>query len=403
MRADFSKKTKGTIAGRAGYKCSFPGCGRTTIGPGAKSDQVESTGVAAHIFPASPSGPRKVKGLSPAERKSPENGIWLCAEHARLIDPNNGEKYPGVLLQTYKALHEANIAREKGGIYSPIGWFQELVIEKSPIFLQATMLRFGKVTLVIGDNCTGKTALCEWLVGIGDPSVLSFWITPQRHIQLDIELEYFNPTKQSARLEVRADGLVKHRVSRNLQQDEFPFQPAPLRFIIVREPGRLLRGLNSSELDDLELICSELNVDALTVRNLFPYVDKFGSGSVRNIRTKEEDSVLQVVADLEGTKPGLSYRCLSHSEQTLVLVELAIVMARFSAEYVPTMLVVEGLWRFDKTRVQRFSDYLSQANHSFQTVIVLPEEWDISSLRWAGWVIAHLERTNKGTIIDQEM
>ncbi len=161
--------------------------------------------------------------------------------------------------------------------------------------------------------------------------------------------------------------------------------------------------MNSTEFDDLKLICNELNIDALTIRNLFPYVDRFGSGSVRNLRTKEVDGVLRVMADLEGTKPGLSYRQLSHSEQTRVLVELTIVMARFSAEYVPTMLIIEGLWRFDETWVQRFCDYLSEANRNFQTIIVMSEAWDISKLRWAGWVVASLERTNDGTIIDQEL
>src|SRR5438046_8944063 len=83
MRSEFSARTKRIIAGRAGYECSFPGCGRVTIGPGAKSDQIESTGVAAHIFPASPAGPRKVGTLDPANRKSPENGIWLCVAKER--------------------------------------------------------------------------------------------------------------------------------------------------------------------------------------------------------------------------------------------------------------------------------------------------------------------------------
>jgi hypothetical protein len=398
-RSEFSEKTRKIIAGRAGYRCSFPGCGRVTIGPGVKSDQIESTGVAAHIFPASPRGPRNVSGLCESERNSPENGIWLCAEHGRLVDPNDGEKYPAVLLQNYKALHESNIAREKGGVFSRLGWFQELTLHESPIFPKKIKLRFGKVTLLIGGNFAGKTALSEWLASIGDPSILSFWMRPDSPIRLDVEVVYFNPAQQSARLQIGTDGSVTYFS----QQKEFPFQPSPLRFVMVREPGRLLRNVNVSELDDIQLICSELNVDALTVRSLFPYVDKLGSGSVRNLRIEKGEEKLEVKADLEGTRAGLSYRALSHSGQTRILVELAITMARFSAEHIPALLLLEGLWRFDSSWFQRYCDYLSEANRLFQTVIILPEErYDISRLRWSGWVTARLESTHDGKVINQD-
>jgi hypothetical protein len=304
-----------------------------------------------------------------------------------------------VLLQNYKALHEANIARAIGGIYPQMGWFQELIVHESPIFRPKSRLRFGKVTLLVGGNFTGKTALCEWLAGVGDPCILSFWMRPDAKIRLNMEVVYFNPAEQSARLETEPDGLVRHFS----QEKEFPFQPSPLRFVVVREPGRLLRRVKVADLDDLQLICSELNVDALTVRNLFPYVDRFGSGSVRNLRLVEGEERLEVKANLEGTKAGLPYRVLSHSEQTRILVELAIAMSRLSAEYVPTMLVIEGLWRLDTSWFQRYSDYLSEANRLFQTIIVLPEQrYDITRLRWSGWVIARLKKATGGTIIDQD-
>ena len=78
-------------------------------------------------------------------------------------------------------------------------------------------------------------------------------------------------------------------------------------------------------------------------------------------------------------------------------------MARFSAEHVPTMLLIEGLWRFDTTWVQRFCDFLSEANHGFQTVIVLSGEWDITRLRWAGWVLARIKRIGDRSVIDQDL
>lgn len=43
-------------------------------------------GEAAHITAASPAGARYDQTLSPEQRRSPENGIWLCWFHARQVD-----------------------------------------------------------------------------------------------------------------------------------------------------------------------------------------------------------------------------------------------------------------------------------------------------------------------------
>ncbi|MEY2428489.1 MAG: hypothetical protein QOJ40_1374 [Verrucomicrobiota bacterium] len=397
-RSEFPPEIKRIIAGRAGYRCSFPKCGRVTIGPGAKSNQTESAGVAAHIFPASSGGPRNASGLTESQRKAPENGIWLCSTHARLVDENDGEKYPPVILQSYKALHEANIAREQGGVYSPAGWFHELTVHESPVFKPKTKLRFGKVTLVVGENSSGKTILCDWLACINEPSILAFRTQPKTRLRLNLELAYSNPVEQSARLEIGDDGEVKHF----LQGKEFPFHPSPLRFVFVREPYR--SELNATKPDDFQLICSQLNVDPVTVRNLFRHVNKFGSGSINDLRTEDRQGTSRVIADFGANSlPGLSYAEISHSQQTRILIELAITVARISGEHVPTMLTLEGFWRLDESWFNFYCEYLSEANRLFQTIIVLPEvRSNVSRLRWSGWVVARLKRNGNGTVINQE-
>jgi hypothetical protein len=69
-RHDFNAATKTLIAGRAGYRCSIPGCCRVTIGPGSEANEVASTGVASHIFSASAGGPRGFGSLSGYELES---------------------------------------------------------------------------------------------------------------------------------------------------------------------------------------------------------------------------------------------------------------------------------------------------------------------------------------------
>src|SRR5688572_24730067 len=84
-RDEFSASVRMILAQRAGYLCSKPGCGRLTIGP-SSAGGVTITGEAAHITGASPGGPRHDPGLSPTQRTSADNGIWLCATDATLID-----------------------------------------------------------------------------------------------------------------------------------------------------------------------------------------------------------------------------------------------------------------------------------------------------------------------------
>ncbi len=84
MRDDFSKDTKEKLAKRVGYCCSI--CGNPTTGPSQDLHGVTLIGEAAHICAASPGGPRYNANMTSLERKSFDNGIWLCKKCARIID-----------------------------------------------------------------------------------------------------------------------------------------------------------------------------------------------------------------------------------------------------------------------------------------------------------------------------
>ncbi|MBT1157117.1 hypothetical protein J1C56_16090 [Aminobacter anthyllidis] len=90
-RDDFKPTVKIQLAQRVGYLCSNPQCQRLTVGPRKGEEGTNIIGVAAHIKAASPGGPRYDSNQSPAERASADNGIWLCADHAHLIDHNPKE------------------------------------------------------------------------------------------------------------------------------------------------------------------------------------------------------------------------------------------------------------------------------------------------------------------------
>jgi len=111
MRDDFSLKTKELLAKRVANRCSNPGCRQITSGPHEDQTKVVNIGVAAHITAASADGPRFDPSLTPDERCSAENGIWLCQSCAKLVD-NDPIRYGADVLRQWKFLAEESVARE---------------------------------------------------------------------------------------------------------------------------------------------------------------------------------------------------------------------------------------------------------------------------------------------------
>jgi hypothetical protein len=99
---DFTSKTKKLLAARVGHVCSHPNCRAPTSGPNLRNDKAVSAGDAAHITAASPGGPRYDPSLSNEERRHHNNGIWLCVNHARIIDQDES-RYTVELLRVWKA------------------------------------------------------------------------------------------------------------------------------------------------------------------------------------------------------------------------------------------------------------------------------------------------------------
>lgn len=105
-RDDFPAKIKKALAHRAGYICSFPGCGRHTSGPSDESESAYSSiGIAAHISAAAPGGPRYDSEMSGDERKHISNAIWLCSNHSIQID-RDYVQYTKEILIDMKRAHE---------------------------------------------------------------------------------------------------------------------------------------------------------------------------------------------------------------------------------------------------------------------------------------------------------
>ena len=86
-RDDFLQKVKDILERRVNSICSNPNCRNSTSGPNSSCmNKSVNIGVAAHICAASPNGPRYDPNMTPEQRSSIDNGIWLCQNCAKLID-----------------------------------------------------------------------------------------------------------------------------------------------------------------------------------------------------------------------------------------------------------------------------------------------------------------------------
>jgi len=298
--ADFPSATKLVIAKRAAYRCSMPDCDRVTIGPSGDPRGVVGTGVAAHIYGASPGGPRGSGGLSDDQLRQPENGIWLCENDARLIDGNGGRDYSPELLLNYKARHEARIAQEQGGKAALIGWFESLAVRSSPPFANESLLPFGKTTLVIGGNASGKTALCEWIAGMSDIGRLQRWRhTNGWYSDLEVALKFFHPEPRTTAVRIdRNTGDVAVRQD----QRRVPFLGPWFSAVYPLDPERP----DLYPRDDRDLIATAVGIPGDAVDVLIDDINRNGSGFVNRL-SSEKGGTHRLKSDVMGTQPGLSF------------------------------------------------------------------------------------------------
>ena len=99
------------VIARSGNKCAYPGCGLDlTIDPKADGDRPKAIGKVAHIAAASPGGPRYDASMTPEERGSAQNLVYLCGPHHDAVDTQL-EYHTREFLLEAKHAHEVAVER----------------------------------------------------------------------------------------------------------------------------------------------------------------------------------------------------------------------------------------------------------------------------------------------------
>ena len=130
-RDDFDSKTIDALAKLASYICSNPDCRALTICPSdVNIEKYLYVGKAAHITSAAINGPRYDATLTQEQRVSIENGIFLCATCADMIDKNNGADFSVDQLKQWKSQHESWV---RGNLNRSINSLLSSTDEERPI------------------------------------------------------------------------------------------------------------------------------------------------------------------------------------------------------------------------------------------------------------------------------
>ena len=104
------------LSKRAGGKCCK--CATPTFGPNDNPNKATNIGQAAHIAAAAPGGPRYDPKMSPEERTSTSNGLWLCSNCHDVVD-RNPELYKTSDLKRMKKEAEERARKEMGVAKTP--------------------------------------------------------------------------------------------------------------------------------------------------------------------------------------------------------------------------------------------------------------------------------------------
>lgn len=138
------EKTKRLVAFNSGGKCYYPNCGKHLT-----LDNT-NTGECAHIIPRKVGQTREDWTTPLEDRRKPENLIYLCDDHHKVVDNKDNEvNYPTSLLKRWKADHETLIAT-----FNP---------SSSPI-PSSTINQFQKTIQVLGEQLSREAAISTHLL-----------------------------------------------------------------------------------------------------------------------------------------------------------------------------------------------------------------------------------------------
>lgn len=392
-RVEFTEDTKNIIARRAAYRCCFPGCDKTLVGPSCDPSGVTILGQCAHIYAAKPDGPRGQHHLTDEQLKSPENGIYLCSEHHTVIDKKTNEKrYPASTLLLFKELHEQKISEEIGQLHYPLHWIKSIEIIKSPILKENVIFNFSKTTILYGINGTGKSILIEYIV-----SALRGICTKRLSKGFSkMEIVLSNPV-MSKIMCLFENGIVRYEIDGK----RLPFCPFRMELIYLHEQER-----RNNKRDDLTYLNQYIDCDRDEIRRIIEGCDLTSGYLVEKAWLKERRMRPYKQTTIKLHKKGNAlidwdFSQFSGQESRSVFLDLLIGYLTEMSRYKNAIFIVD--WSefqiFDNSIKLHYVQLLQKSGLHFQTIMTSHSLWKDVDL--SAWNITKLTKDNVDVKWDQ--
>ncbi len=437
-RENFPQKIRETLAKRVGYQCSNPGCQKLTMGPQESQPGTASVGVAAHITAAAPGGPRYDPALTPEERKHQDNGIHLCQNCATLIDkdPNS---YPTDKLQDWKRSTEERISRKlhnpngitpvpveadpisptgrrrvepasphheppcvasvdstehrysaRSGVNldghrvndkhlhhqpSPQHQIQSVTIKGIGKFKQQTTAHFGASNIIFGPMASGKSLLCKLLTNkaLFEQGEDESYLSVPNGSYATINWSDSKPTEYKIKIYDDAPRTYINGVE---------VLAITLPYKIIELTKMLPRFVDESK--EIEVLGQYFSVSPYEMTNVLKWL-------IENSQVTQFEYSLKLLRKTQQilVKTGptglrmLPISSLSASEQSLVLVDIAMALSHTNSTQSPTLLLIdkaEALPSLDPTNTKAVIDAIGGRKGAFQVVICthnISTDWNL--------------------------
>jgi hypothetical protein len=194
-RDEFPRNVIQLLEQQAGSRCCNPGCHQPTRAQSWDGQRAINIGAAAHIHAAAPGGARYDAAMTSEQRKSHENGIWMCRNCATLIDTDEAG-FPADLIREWK---QKSLGQRRDDLIVPISKRHRVEQSSAPIASDPDRVRYEQILKEMGSNSSGMHALNKFGGGwafersaLYDPLIdfLAKWTAPEN--------TFNNPTIQSA-------------------------------------------------------------------------------------------------------------------------------------------------------------------------------------------------------------
>jgi len=323
------------------------------------------------------------------ERSSINNGIWLCSDHAALIDVDV-EAYPAALLHRFKERHERLIELRQAGRVSGHGALTRVTLSGF-VFQPEQCIDLYGATGIRGDNSSGKTAFLELLHGFLSRPWLERWKTCDAGRSV-CDIEFLSDVKRNLKVST-GDGDLRFFMDDALHPGIRP----PWTSLFLRSSDVAWRALigGSGTIDELstyfEFTPSELVGLVEVARTFAPEC---------GYRLQFEDGELHAQADHHDRM--MPFAMLSSSEQAQVVLELALRIAALSSRCFPTVLLIDGssvLSALDEPMLKETLRALGTRQRDYQVIVTLPTLRGVDSAQGFNWYDFKRDRATGRTTI----